>query len=108
MNPNAQAPKGRPFQKGHDPRRKAGGLPPGYGAFRKACQEHSLEALNVVVAALHDEDARIRLDAAKVLIERAWGKPASAPEDLDAVKQANPLAGLTPEQVLKLAKGETL
>jgi hypothetical protein len=100
--------RGRPFQKGADARRKPGGLPEGYGAFREACQSYSGRALKVLADSLESEDERIALEAAKVLLERAWGKAAAAPEDLDAVKQGNPLAGLTPEQVLKLAKGETL
>lgn len=81
-------PRGRPFQKGADSRRKPGGLPPGYHAFRAACQERSVEALSVLVTSLTDEDARIRIEAAKVIIERAWGKPAAAEEDREAVERA--------------------
>jgi hypothetical protein len=48
------------------------------------------------------------VSAATAILDRAHGKPPSAPEDNEALKQANPLAGLTPGEILKLAKGETL
>lgn len=75
------------------------GHPKGFAEFRAACREYSAEALNVIVATLRSDDEKVALEAAKALLERAWGKPASAPEDLDAVK-GNPLSGLTTEQIL--------
>jgi len=89
---------GRDFVPG-DPRRSMGGLPPGYAIVRDAAREVSLEAVTTLTDCMRDEDARIRIEAAKALLERAWGKPASAPEDLDAAK-GNPLSGLTTEQIL--------
>lgn len=62
------------------------GHPKGFAEFRAACRGHSEEALQVLVASLHSEDERVCLEAAKALLERAWGKPASAPEDLDAAR----------------------
>ena len=76
---------GRDFVPG-DPRRSMGGLPPGYAVVRDAAREVSLRAVQTLATALDDEDARIRIEAAKALLERAWGKPASAPEDLEAAK----------------------
>jgi hypothetical protein len=52
--------------------------------------------------------ASAAVSAAQAILDRAWGKAPSAPEDHDAMRATNPLAGLTPEQVLRLAKGETL
>lgn len=75
---------GRDFVPG-DPRRSTGGLPPGYAVIRTAAREVSLQAIQTLTDAMGDADARIRIEAAKVLLERAWGKPASAPEDLDAL-----------------------
>lgn len=68
------------------------GHPKGFAEFRAACREYSTEALNVIVETLRSEDEKVALEAAKALLERAWGKPASAPEDLDAVKDAGPKA----------------
>jgi len=44
--------------------------------------------------------------AAMAVLERVLGKPRSSDEDLSAARSANPLAGLTPEQVLAIARGE--
>lgn len=76
---------GRDFVPG-DPRRSMGGLPPGYAVVRDAAREVSLRAVQTLATALDDEDARIRIEAAKALLERAWGKPQSAPEDLEALR----------------------
>ena len=99
--------KGKPFQKGGDPRRAPGGLPEGYAEFRRACASFSKQAVTVLVDALGDADGRVRIKAAEVLLERAWGKSAAAPEDLDALRESSPLAGLTTEQLLAVAKGES-
>lgn len=76
---------GRDFVPG-DPRRSMGGLPPGYAVVRDAAREVSLEAVKTLTECMRDADARIRIEAAKALLERAWGKPQSAPEDLDALR----------------------
>ena len=76
---------GRDFVAG-DPRRSMGGLPPGYAVVRDAAREVSLEAVKTLTECMRDEDARIRIEAAKALLERAWGKPQSSPEDLDALR----------------------
>jgi hypothetical protein len=99
---------GRPFQKGGDPRRAPGGLPEGYAEFRKACASFSQQAVGVLVEALKDDDGRVRIKAAEVLLERAWGKAAAAPEDLEALRESSPLAAYTKDEVLAIAtsKGE--
>jgi hypothetical protein len=94
---------GRDFQPGQSG--NPSGHPKGFAEFRAACREHSPEALKVIVASLHSEDERVCLEAAKVLLERAWGKPAAAPEDLEAMKGSNPLTGLTTEQILAVVRG---
>ncbi len=99
---------GRDFVPG-DPRRSMGGLPPGYAVVRNAAREVSLEAVQTLTECMRDEDARIRIEAAKVLLERAWGKPAAAPEDLEALGQA--AARVPPELVVSaleaLRRGES-
>lgn len=62
------------------------GHPKGFAEFRAACREYSEAALKVLVASLASEDERVQLEAAKAILERAWGKPQSAPEDLDALR----------------------
>lgn len=44
-------------------------------AVKDAAQSHSLAALAVIVAALDDGDAKIRLKAAEALLDRSIGKP---------------------------------
>jgi hypothetical protein len=97
---------GRPFQKGGDSRRAPGGLPEGYAEFRKACASFSKQAVGVLVDALKDDDGRVRIKAAEVLLERAWGKASAAPEDLEALQAASPLAGLTKAEIIAAAKGD--
>lgn len=75
------------------------GRPGGYPEFRAQCQEHSAETVRMLVSRVAEGD----VVAARVLLEYAWGKPSSAPEDLEAVREANPLAGLTLEQLRELA-----
>lgn len=77
---------GRDFTGADDPRRHKGGLPPGYAEVRDAARTVSLEAVEVLKRCMHNEDDRIAMDAAKALLERAWGKPQSAPEDLEALR----------------------
>ena len=79
------------------------GRPAGYPGFREACREQSPKVLKRVLAVLakgKDSDA---LNAARLLWEYGWGRAASSTEDLEALKAANPLAGLTPQQLLELA-----
>ena len=53
-----------------------GGRPKGEAKIREAAREHTDAALGVLVTALGDEDARVRLKAAEVILDRGWGKPA--------------------------------
>lgn len=80
-----------------------GGRPKGYAEFRQLCRDHSPEAVETLVTVLGTGDAA-SVAAARVLLEYAWGKPASAPEDLDAVTAASPFAGLSLEQLRELAE----
>jgi hypothetical protein len=75
------------------------GRPGGYEEFRAQCRSASPEAFAALRTAAKDGDVQ----AARVLLEYAWGKPSSAPEDLEAVREANPLSGLTLEQLRELA-----
>ena len=60
-----------------------GGRPKGYADFRAKCREHTDASIATLVAALGDE--RLCVQAAQTLLSYGWGKPQSAPEDLDAV-----------------------
>ncbi len=45
--------------------------------FREQIRSHSAAAIAVLVRALDDEDARVRVAAAKELLDRGYGKPAT-------------------------------
>ena len=98
--------RGRPFSKG-DPRINRGGRPGDYGAFRELCRTKSPQAVQALEAAL-GEGGTAAVSAARVLLEYGWGKPASSPEDLDAVREggATALAVLTRDELLTIARGD--
>lgn len=62
-----------PFQPGQSG--NPGGRPKGEAKVREAAREHTEAALAVLVGALSDEDARVRIKAAETLLDRGWGKP---------------------------------
>jgi hypothetical protein len=64
---------GRPFPKGKSP--NPGGRPKVAAELRELAREHTERALQVIVAALDDDDARVRIAAAKELLDRGYGKP---------------------------------
>lgn len=81
-----------------------GGRPKGYAEFREKCRTHSDEAISTLVSALTDE--KLRVQAASVLLAYGWGKPTSAPEDLEALVKSRPLAAFADEDVTTLAAKE--
>src|SRR5260370_9062288 len=50
------------------------GLP---GEFREQIRSHTAKAIRVLVEALEDPDARVRVAAAKEILDRGHGKPAT-------------------------------
>jgi hypothetical protein len=53
------------------------------------------------------QNEKDRLKAAEIVLDRAWGRVPSAPEDLTAIEgSARPLAGLTPEALVELLKAK--
>ena len=52
-----------------------GGRPKGEAKVRAAAREHTETAIGVLVAAMADPDARVRIKAAEVLLDRGYGKP---------------------------------
>lgn len=56
-----------------------GGRPKGIAA---KAREHTDRALEVLVNALDDDDSRVRIAAAKELIDRGYGKPVTMTADV--------------------------
>ena len=73
-----------------------GGRPKGYADFREACRDRTPQALAALEAALSDD--KLCVQAASVLLMHGWGKPQSAPEDLEALTQQ---AQVSPELVVR-------
>lgn len=65
-----------PFQPGQSG--NPGGRPAESSALKKMAREHAVKAVAVLVSALDDEDARIRVAAASAILDRGFGKPAQA------------------------------
>ena len=68
---------GRPFEKGVSG--NPGGRPKGIAA---RAREYGSKALEVLGAALDDADARVRITAAKELMDRGYGKPITMTADV--------------------------
>lgn len=83
------------------------GRPGGYAEFRELCRSKSPAAVRALEGAL-GEGGPSAVAAARVLLEYGWGKPSSAPEDLDAVREGggSALSVLTRDELLAIAKGE--
>jgi hypothetical protein len=96
-------PRGKPFQKGQSG--NPSGRPADYGQFRELCRTKSPQAVAALEAALDKGDSA-SVAAARVLLEYGWGKPAAAPEDLEAIRQGNGqvLAQLSRDELLAIAQ----
>jgi hypothetical protein len=55
-----------------------GGRPKGEAKVRDAAQALTDEAIGVLADALKDDDRRIAIKAAEILLDRGWGKPAQS------------------------------
>lgn len=55
-----------------------GGRAKGLGDIRALAQSHAPKAMAVLVAALTDDDPRVRVKAAEALLDRGYGKPAQS------------------------------
>lgn len=56
-----------------------GGRPKGIAALAR---EHKDKALDVLVAGMSDEDARVRIAAAREILDRGYGKPLTMTADV--------------------------
>lgn len=68
---------GRPFPKGVSG--NPGGRPKGIAA---KAREHADKAVEVLVAGMADNDARVRIAAAKEILDRGYGKPLTMTADV--------------------------
>jgi len=73
-NPNIAAFGFKPGQSGNP-----GGRPKGIAA---KAREHTDKALEVLVEGMADEDPRVRVTAAKEVLDRGWGKPLAMTADV--------------------------
>ena len=70
-------PNARKFQKGQSG--NPGGRPKGIAA---KAREHTDKALQVLVDALDDDDVKVKIIAAKEIIDRGFGKPLTMTADV--------------------------
>ena len=101
-----KAPRGKPFTKGDDARRANSGLPERFWALREKAQSYGDECIEAAAALLREEAWQARVAGITILLERGFGKPASAPEDLKALQSAGetrPLRELAEEMLTTLA-----
>ena len=88
-----------------------GGRPKGLAsAIRERVGKDGERILAMLLGVLEDEGAsrRDRLDAAKILLDRGWGKSPETHVQIDATASALESAGLSPADLVAMARGEGL
>ncbi|MGZ8173624.1 MULTISPECIES: DUF5681 domain-containing protein [Methylobacter] len=80
-----------------------GGRPKGVKSVRKAAQLHTAEALATLVGVMKDANApaNSRIQAANLLLDRAWGKVTSTEEFYQDLKK------LSDEELQKIIAGKS-
>jgi len=83
-----------------------GGRPKGAGEMRQAAQAHAPDAIQTLVELLDSDNGRVRIQAATAILDRAYGKPATAGGDEPNVKPLSQMSHAEVAEVLEVTEAD--